>query len=94
MLGQVCDWLQVEEVNYQAVETFMDKKIDDESIAAYPVYEAMTENAPGLFRCARKDAFVLVPPPAISAGDTLMLNFVFRPTIMSSIPPVAARKVA
>lgn len=94
MLGQICDWLQVEEVNYQEVDRFMAKKIDDNSIAAYPVYEAMTENAPGLHRCTRKDAFMLIPPPTISTGETIMLNFVFRPTVLSGSAKNTVRKVA
>lgn len=94
MLGQICDWLQVEEVNFQQIENFMAKKIDDDSIAAHPVYEAMTENAPGLHRCTRKDAFMLIPPPTISTGETIMLNFVFRPTVLSASAKNALKKVA
>lgn len=94
MLGQVCDWLQVEEVNYHEIDRFMEKKIDDDAIAAEPVFEAMTENAPGLHRCARKDAFLFVPPPAMTTGEPLMLNFVFRPTVWSSLPDATVRKVA
>ncbi len=94
MLGQVCEWLQVEEVNFQEIENFMAKKIDDDAIAAHPVYEGITENAPGLHRCGRKDAFMFVPPPTITTGEALMLNLVFRPTILSSSPQIAARKVA
>ncbi|GAA0475748.1 hypothetical protein GCM10009096_16820 [Parasphingorhabdus litoris] len=94
MLGQICDWLQVEEVNFQEIENFMAKKIDDDSIAAHPIYEAMTENAPGLHRCTRKDAFMMIPPPTISTGETLMLNFVFRPTVLSSSAKTDIKKVA
>ena len=94
MLGQICDWLQVEEVNFHEIDNFMAKKIDDDSITAHPVFEAMTENAPGLYRCARQDAFMFIPPPAITTGDSLMLNFVFRPTVLSSATPAKMQKVA
>ena len=94
MLGQICDWLQVEEVNFQEIENFMAKKVDDDSIEAHPVFEAMTENAPGLYRCARQDAFMFIPPPAITTGETLMLNFVFRPTVLSKSAPAQMRQVA
>ncbi len=94
MIGQICDWLQVEEVSYQEVDRFMAKKIDDGSIAAYPIYEAMTENAPGLHRCTRRDSFMLIPPPTVSSGETIMLNFVFRPTVLSGSDKNTVRKVA
>ena len=94
MLGQICDWLQVEEVNFQQIENFMAKKIDDDSIDADPVFEAMTENAPGLYHCARQDAFMFIPPPAIVTGEKLMLNFVFRPTVLSSSVPARLQQVA
>ena len=94
MLGQICDWLQIEEVNFQEVENFMAKKIDDNAVDAQPIFEAMTENAPGLYRCARQDAFMLIPPPAVGTGETLMLNLVFRPTILSKPVPASIKKVA
>ncbi|MEH6701757.1 HAD family hydrolase [Parasphingorhabdus sp.] len=94
MLGQICDWLQVEEVNFQEIDNFMAKKIDDDSIAAHPIFEAMTENAPGLYRCSRQDAFMFIPPPAIVTGESLMLNFVFRPTVLSSSVPDNIQQVA
>lgn len=94
MLGQICDWLQVEEVNFQEVENFMTKKIDDNAVDAQPIFEAMTENAPGLYRCARQDAFMFIPPPSIATGETLMLNFVFRPTVLSKPASVRSKKVA
>ncbi|QTD55899.1 hydrolase [Parasphingorhabdus cellanae] len=94
MLGQICDWLQIEEVNFHDIDNFMAKKIDDDAITAHPVYEAMTENAPGLHRCTRQDAFMFVPPPAIATSETLMLNFVFRPTVLSKAAKTATRKVA
>ena len=72
MIGQICDWLQIEEVNFHHVEDFMEKKIDDDSITANPIYEGMTENAPGLRQCSQADAFMFVPPPAISTGEPIM----------------------
>jgi len=94
MLGQICDWLQVEEVNFLEVENSMKKKIDNDAIDAQPIFEAMTENAPGLYRCAREDAFMFIPPPAIATGETLMLNFVFRPTVLSQSAQTNMKKVA
>ncbi|MEP3226121.1 MAG: HAD family hydrolase [Parasphingorhabdus sp.] len=94
MLGQICEWLQVEEVNFLDVENSMRKKIDDDSIAAHPIFEGMTENAPGLYRCAREDAFMFVPPPSITTAKPLMLSLVFRPTILSEAHHAKLKKVA
>lgn len=81
MIGQICDWFQVEEVSFHEVDQFMVKKVDDDSIPASPVYDTMTESAPGLHRCSRESAFILIPPPAKPSNEAVMLSFVFRPTI-------------
>ncbi|MGB5483877.1 HAD family hydrolase, partial [Parasphingorhabdus sp.] len=94
MLGQICNWLQIEEVNFQEIDSFMAQKIDDDSIAAHPVFEAITENAPGLYRCAREDAFMFIPPPATATDEMLMLNFVFRPTLLSKSAQANMKKAA
>lgn len=94
MIGQICDWLQIEEVNFHHVEDFMKKKIDDDSITANPMYEGMVENAPGLRQCSQADAFMFVPPPAISTGEPIMLSFVFRPTVLSNGIKAVVQKVA
>ena len=81
MIGQICDWFQIEEVSFHAVDNFMAKKFDDDAIPAQPVFDAIIENGPALHRCSRESAFILVPPPAIRTNEPLMLSFVFRPTI-------------
>lgn len=81
MIGQVCDWFQVEEFSFHEIDQFMAKKVDDDSVPASPIYDTMTENAPGLHRCSRESAFILVPPPAKPSSEAVMLSFVFRPTI-------------
>lgn len=81
MMGQICDWFQMEEISFHEIDQFMAKKVDDDSVPASPIYDTMTENAPGLHRCSRESAFILVPPPAKPTNEALMLSFVFRPTI-------------
>lgn len=93
MMGQICDWFQVEEVSFHEIDQFMAKKIDDDSIAASPIFDTMTENAPGLHRCSRESAFILVPPPAKTSSEGMMLSFVFRPTIKRA-KAVKLREVA
>lgn len=93
MMGQICDWFQVEEVSFHEVDQFMAKKVDDDSISASPIYDTITENAPGLHRCSKESAFILIPPPAKPANDALMLSFVFRPTIKRA-KSVKLREVA
>ncbi len=93
MIGQICDWFQVEEVSFHEIDQFMAKKIDDDSIPASPIYDTMTENAPGLHRCSRESAFILIPPPAKPSNEAVMLSFVFRPTIKRA-KSVKLREVA
>ena len=81
MIGQICDWFQVEEVSFCPVEQFMAKKIDDDSIVADPIFDAITESGPGLHRCVRQSAFIMVPSTSVKSSDAMMLSFVFRPTV-------------
>lgn len=81
-LGRIADWVQVEEVSFHDVLTFMEAKAKEESIPATPIFDGMEEIAPGLHKCSSEAGFVLVPPPAVRARDAnLILSFVFRPVI-------------
>lgn len=94
MVGELCDWFQVEEISFHAVEGFMDRKIDDDSIPAHPVFEAVRPDASGLYQCTGENAFILVPPPAVASMEPLMLSFVFRPTVRRNAEAASLRKVA
>ncbi len=94
MIGQLCDWLQIDELAFHAVDDFMKKKIDDDSIPAQPVHDGMSESAPGLYHCSAESAFILVPPPDVPLGRAHMLSCVFRPVVLRGAPAAEARKVA
>lgn len=94
MIGKLCDWVQVDQATFHPVEGFTDHKIDDDSIVAEPMFESMSEQAPGLLQCDGDEAFVLFAPPPAGHGGAMMLNFVFRPIIMRGEETEAVRQVA
>lgn len=94
MVGQIFDWMQIEDISFHEVDSFMDKKIDDDSVPAFPVCEAMEEQAPGLHHCMNENAFILIPPPSVTTGEPIMLSMVFRPTVLRQTNVVNLREVA
>ena len=93
MIGQVCDWFQVEEVSFYPVDQFMAKKIDDDAIVADPIFDSISENGPGLHRCVKQSAFIMLPSTSVKSSDAMMLSFVFRPTVRRDSSGIL-RKVA
>ena len=71
--GDVCEWLQIEEVLYRPVATAADAA--PPRAAAY-VTDGMENMAPGLYR-ASATGLVMVPPPPATTPQ--MLTVVFRP---------------
>jgi FMN phosphatase YigB (HAD superfamily) len=84
-LGRAFDYVQIEELCFQPVSGLLAVKDEQEIIAASPLFDAMEEVAPGLYRADGPKGFMLVPPPAIDV--TMVLSFVFRP-IISRTPQV------
>lgn len=72
--GQVCEWVQVEEVSYRAVPLRGADK--DAPQATAHIVDGMEAMAPGLYRAA-PTGVLMAPPPA--APQPLVLSVVFRP---------------
>ncbi len=76
-LGRVCEWVQVEELGYLAVED-MKKGRSASTIAAQASVDAMETMAPNLFRASPNGLIIAAPP----AGDEpMVLSLVFRPVV-------------
>ncbi|HWW65142.1 MAG TPA: hypothetical protein VNZ43_10315 [Sphingomonadaceae bacterium] len=80
-LGLLFDYVQIEEVGFQPVHEFMSPKIKERITPAVPIYDAMEEIAPGLFRVNGRHAFMLVPPPTDHGDTPMLLSVVFRPIV-------------
>jgi FMN phosphatase YigB (HAD superfamily) len=81
-LGRLAEWVQLDEIVFQPVESFMAAAAKEKSISAHLIAEGMDEAAPGLMHCTGGDAaFLLVPPPAVRPDGALLLSVVFRPVI-------------
>jgi FMN phosphatase YigB (HAD superfamily) len=94
-LGRIAEWVQVEETSFHEVDRFLESREHEDGRPATPMFEAMTEMAPGLHRCDGEGAFILVPPPSVNRGDdNLLLSFVFRPVVGKQAVAEEARKAA
>lgn len=92
--GLICEVVQIEEVAFEQVSTFMSRNLNEKLIPGRPIVDEMTEIAPGLYRTAGPQGFMLVPPPAPQRGSegNLILSVVFRPIVQSGA--AAERKQA
>ena len=81
-LGALCAWAEVDEIAFYPVVGFSPDKPSDakDPIAAAPLREGMTEEAPGLFRCTR-NALLLVPPAPGLEAEPHLLAVTFRPIV-------------
>lgn len=81
-LGAICEWAEVDELAFYPVTGFSPDKASDmaDPIAATALREGMTEEAPGLFRCAR-GALMLVPPAPVLTAEPHLLSITFRPIV-------------
>jgi len=82
-LGQVAEWVQIEEAAFHAVGALHDsaKAAQSPPVPAAPIHDGMEEVSPGFYRC-RESALILVPPPpACRVGGPMLLSLVFRPIV-------------
>lgn len=82
-LGEIAEWLQIEEAAFHAVAGLYDPIAAAQTppIAAQIICDGMEEQTPGFYRC-REDALLLVPPPSQVGGkEPMLLSLVFRPVV-------------
>jgi FMN phosphatase YigB (HAD superfamily) len=79
-LGQICEWVQIEEFGYLPIEE-MRKGHQSSTLAAQASVDAMEKMGPGLFRAQSTGVLIAAPP----AGDApMVLSLVFRPVVTRS----------
>lgn len=79
-LGRLGDWVRIRQASFHDIDAFAGSEEKAEGLPASIVLEAMDEIAPGLYRCTSDDAFIVVPPPAITRpGKAMLLQLLFRP---------------
>jgi len=89
--GALCEWLQIDEAAYYPVDDYAENKAQVRAVPASPIFEGMTAEAPGLYRCG-PGALMLAPPPAAIGGAPHLLAVTFRPVAMRTAE--AVRKAA
>jgi FMN phosphatase YigB (HAD superfamily) len=89
--GAAFEWLQLHSLTVTRQRDFMgDGDLTDESDRLdAALFEGIERHAGGLLRCARRDGFVFVPPPARADAERRVLTVVFRP--IAAAPGVPAR---
>ena len=95
-LGQIADWVQVDELSFHPVDGFLDARAKENPIPAQSIPEGLEDVGGGLLRCTGGDAaFLLVPPPhGAPQGEPLLLSVVFRPVVAKARVPAQARAAA
>jgi len=93
-LGAICEWAEVDQLAFYPVTGFSPDKASDmaDPIAAAPLYEGMSQEAAGLFRCS-EGALMLVPPAAGLSAEPHLLSVTFRPIVRRD-PKQALRQAA
>ena len=81
-LGQICEWVQVEEFGYVSLEDIKAGR-NAATLSAKATADAMEQVSPGLFRANPTGVLIAAPP---AGSDPMVLSLVFR--------PVVARKAA
>jgi FMN phosphatase YigB (HAD superfamily) len=76
-LGQICEWVQVEEFGYIPLEHMQAGKAAA-TVAAKATADAMEQMGPGLFRANPTGVLIAAPPPG---SDPMVLSLVFRPVV-------------
>jgi FMN phosphatase YigB (HAD superfamily) len=95
-LGDIAEWVQVEEAAFHTVAGLYDPTAAAKSppIPAQVIYEGMEEHAPGFFRCGEAALLLVPPPPAALAGkESLVFSFVFRPVVRRT-PGIVMKEAA
>jgi FMN phosphatase YigB (HAD superfamily) len=80
-IGEIAEWLQIEEASFHPVEQAMATRVKDGGIEAKVSVQGMAEVSPGLFHAANADGVLLYDPPARKAESNLVLSLVFRPVV-------------
>ena len=84
-LGQLFDWVQIEEASLHYVDEFMTSQANENAMAANPLLEGMERVSPDLYRSEGAHGFMMVPPPMIAeAGRAMLFSLVFRPVVTSA----------
>lgn len=76
-LGQICEWVQVEEFGFMPLEDMWDGK-SASTIAAKATADAMEQMSPGLFRANPTGVLIAAPP---EGSEPMVLSLVFRPVV-------------
>lgn len=77
-LGRICEWVQVEELSFTALESLKQTAKDRKVFQAQAVADGMEAVSPGLYQ-AGANGLLMVPPPASS--EPMVLSLVFRPVV-------------
>lgn len=77
-LGAIAEWVQVEDVRFHTLAGFAEGA--GGTLPAAPVFDAMSAQAPGLYRCTEA-GLVFVPPPPVKDDRPLLLALTFRPLV-------------
>lgn len=79
--GALCDWVEIEECAFHPVAAFSSeaRELQLRAVEAQIMYEGMTEEGAGFYRCSA-EALLFAPPPAgVTAPHVLAV--VFRPRL-------------
>jgi FMN phosphatase YigB (HAD superfamily) len=83
--GAICDWLQIEEAAFYPLDRFTPRPGEEKAkpILAAALFEGMSEEGEGLYRCGA-DALMLAPPPTGHGNVPQLLAITFRPIVRRS----------
>jgi len=80
--GQLYDYVELEEMSFQRVSELEEAGPGDHApVPAAIIPDAMDHVGGRLYRCQSPAAFTLMPPPAGTGDDLMLLNIVFRPIV-------------
>jgi len=91
MIGQLCDWFQIEESSFRMVESYMTAQARKAVLPAAPICDGMEQSAPGLYQCTQPSAFLMFTPPSVAEDEPHMLHFVFRPVLLRETAEASAQ---
>lgn len=94
MIGQLCDWFQIEESSFRPVESHMSALSQKMSRPANAICDGMDQSAPGLYQCRQNSAFLMFTPPSVPDDEPHMLHLVFRPVVLREATAQPLRQVA
>lgn len=75
--GALCDWVEIEECAFHPVEAFSSeaRELHVRTIEAQTIYEGMTEEGPGFYRCSTEALFFAPPPVGVTTPHVLAVAF-------------------